>query len=93
MNNDPPSFPSEIPHDVSTLETLEETEAVGDDDGQVRQKQRRQAQKKRLVLLNHLLRSIDIVIYCELSTVFYMEYVFLFPRPPMGGSRNIKEDD
>lgn len=75
MNNDPLSLPSEISPDA-TLETLEATEAVGDGDGPSRQKQRRNAQnKKRAELLDHLLRSLDIVIYCELATVYYMEYV------------------
>lgn len=100
MNNDPLSFPSETPHDATTIEALDETTeealAGSDDDTsnnndrrrrRALRKQRRNAQnKKRAELLGHLLRSIDIVIYCELSTVYYMELSFSNPtiNNPLG---------
>lgn len=44
-----------------------------------RRKNRSMFNKKRGELLDDLLRSLDILIYAELSTVYYMEYAACSP--------------
>ena len=40
-----------------------------------RKKNRQMFNRKRLDLLDDLLRNLDILVYAELSTIYYMEYV------------------
>lgn len=40
-----------------------------------RRKDRENFQRRRADLLDDLLRNLDILIYAELSTIYYMEYV------------------
>jgi len=41
-----------------------------------RQRNRRLFNKKREAFLGDLMRNVDILVYAELSAVYYMEYVF-----------------
>lgn len=42
-----------------------------------RRKNRENFQRKRADLLDDLLRNLDILVYAELSTIYYLEYVFI----------------
>ena len=43
--------------------------------------QAKQAQRQlKIKFFDHLIRDVDIMIYCELSILYYMEYVFLHAR-------------
>ena len=48
--------------------------AASDNDALVQQKRRRQ-REQRAAFLDHLIRNIDIVFYCQLSILYYMECV------------------
>ncbi|KAI9758796.1 MAG: Protein phosphatase methylesterase 1 [Chaenotheca gracillima] len=41
--------------------------------------------QKKVDLLDHLLRSLDVVVYCEISALYYMDLIqvfYLTPKPP-----------
>ena len=42
-----------------------------------RKKNRQLFNRKRLELLDDLLRTLDILVYAELSVIYYMEYAFI----------------
>ena len=51
---------------------------AGDNDATVQQKRRKQLRRQReqrAAFLDHLIRNIDIVFYCQLSILYYMECV------------------
>ena len=55
-----------------------ETGGAGEDGegssaGNAAQEKGRVRKKQRLVFLNHLIRNLDVIFYCELSVLFYME--------------------
>lgn len=53
--------------------------AANSDDDSVQRKRRRQ-RGQRAAFLENLIRNIDIIFYCQLSILYYMECVLLYPR-------------
>lgn len=78
MNNDlssssstsDPSLNSGTPNDESLLE--EETAPIDSEDELQRRK--RTQHDQRNIFLDHLIRITDIMVYCQLSILYYMEY-------------------
>ena len=52
--------------------------AANSDDDSVQRKRRRQ-RGQRAAFLDNLIRNIDIIFYCQLSILYYMECVLLYP--------------
>lgn len=84
MNND--STPTDLPRSENPTSTSEAGPAAASVDSAQRQKgeesptqKRAQAQmKKRFEFITSLTNNLDIVIYAELSIIYYMEYVHLY---------------
>lgn len=74
MNNDSSSS-SDVPRIQRSLAEneapLEETAASDSENNQQRRK--RMQRDQRDTFLDHLIRNIDIMIYCQLSILYYME--------------------
>lgn len=75
MNNDFPSSYHRIP-DAQTLSdgghvTAQAAPGVSNDGEE--QNKRRLRQDRKATCLDHLIRNIDIMIYCQLSVLYYME--------------------
>ena len=85
MNDDSPSASDHTPHDLhddtSNAHPIASAAAVAaiSNDDSVQRKQRRQ-REQRAAFLDNLIRNIDIVFYCQLSILYYMEYVCPYPR-------------
>lgn len=86
MNDASPSASDHAPHDrndddTSNAHAIARATAVAanSDDDSVQRKRRRQ-REQRAAFLDHLVRNIDIVFYCQLSILYYMECVLLYPR-------------
>lgn len=83
MNNDPSSSTSDPPPlnpDLPDDESLLEEEAAHIDEEDEHQYRKRIQRDQRHIFLDHLIRNIDIMIYCQLSILYYMEYApNLFP--------------
>ena len=83
MNNDSPPTSSVPPDDgnANTGSSEDATEGVTTAEGTRLSKKRLQSAREGEALDN-LIRSLDIIIYCELSIIYYMEYAgnvpFLF---------------
>lgn len=80
MNDASPSASDHGSHDLNddtsnapAIVSAAAVAAVNDDDS-VQRKRRRQ-REQRAVFLNHFIRNIDIVFYCQLSILYYMECV------------------
>jgi hypothetical protein len=58
--------------DVAHLDDVEQPLTPAQQD--LRQKAQR---KTKIALIDRLLRELDIIIYCELAALYYMEYVSL----------------
>ena len=70
--NDEPSE-SSVPQ--SSLPVLaDEVAEMEDRDSSSLQEKKQRARKKRLEYLDDMLRNFDILIYAELSAVYYLEY-------------------
>lgn len=79
--NDAPSSSDHPGLDVDAQDGIESSFPSSDDAGIKEQK--RQAHKdQKLAFLAHLIRNVDIVIYAQLSVLYYMEYVFPLPNSP-----------
>jgi hypothetical protein len=76
MNNDPSSSTSDPPLNPGAPddENLLEEEAAPIDSEDELQRRRRIQHNQRNIFLDHLIRNIDIMIYCQLSILYYMEY-------------------
>ena len=46
------------------------------------QRKRRRQREQRVAFLDHLIRNVDIVFYCQLSILYYMECVCRILRKP-----------
>lgn len=53
--------------------------AANSDDDSVQRKRRRQ-REQRAAFLDHFIRNVDIMFYCQLSVLYYMECALLYPR-------------
>lgn len=80
MNDASPSASDHTPHDLHDhtpnahpIASAAAVAAISNDDS-VQRKQRRQ-REQRAAFLDNLIRNIDIVFYCQLSVLYYMEYV------------------
>lgn len=75
MNNDLPSSYHRIPDGQSLSGgghvTAQAAPGVNSDDEE--QNKRRIREKRKANCLDHLIRNIDIMIYCQLSVLYYME--------------------
>ena len=68
--------PSSSAHEIASAPAV--AAAAGIDDALVQQKRRtqlRRQREQRAAFLDHLIRNVDIVFYCQLSILYYMEYV------------------
>ena len=65
MNDASPAGPSDGPPDGSSASTRSDREAID--------RVRKSRRKRKLKLLDQLLRDIDLIFYCELSVLYYME--------------------
>ncbi len=79
MNDDPPTSSTDLPPSLDNplpdVGGTVELEGGSSDSGRERQQQARNRirSKKRLEIIGDLLRNLDIMIYCELSALYYME--------------------
>ena len=72
--------PSSNAHEIASAPALAAAASVND--ALVQQKRRRRLRRQReqrAAFLDHLIRNIDIVFYCQLSILYYMECVWLIP--------------
>ena len=81
MNNDPSSSsssdPPPPPLDADLVSDETPLEEVAVSTGEDEQQRRKRVQREQgNVFLDHLIRNIDIMIYCQLSVLYYMEYAF-----------------
>lgn len=60
-------------HDAHAIASAAAVPAISNDDS-AQQKRRRQ-REQRAAFLDHLIRNIDIIFYCQLSILYYMECV------------------
>lgn len=85
MNDASPPASDHAPHDLNDDTSIpyaiaSATAAGANSDGDsVRRKQRRQREQKT-AFLDQLIRNIDIMFYCQLSILYYMEWVLLHPH-------------
>lgn len=56
------------PNDQATL-----SDGIAAGDAEILQQKRRIQRNQKASFLDHLIRNIDIVIYCQLSILYYME--------------------
>ena len=71
MNNDPSSSSSS--HSPPNHDQISPEEAAASDDGNEQQRKSRLQRDQKATFLDNLIRNIDIMIYCELSILYYME--------------------
>jgi hypothetical protein len=84
MNND--STPTDLPRSENLTSTSEAEPAAGSvESTQRRQDEESPAQKraqaqmnKKLEFITGLMNNLDILIYAELSIIYYMEYVYRY---------------
>ena len=98
MNDASPSASDHTPHDLDSdilnahaIDPAAAVAANSDDDGSPQRKGRQQREQKAK-FLTHLIRNIDIMFYCQLSILYYMEYVDLKHRqhvPDLRTSANV----
>ena len=97
MNDASPSASDHAPHDldndISNAHAIASAAVVAansDDDSPQRKGRKQREQKAKF--LTHLIRNIDIMFYCQLSILYYMEYVDLNHRryvPDLRTSANV----
>jgi hypothetical protein len=75
--NDEPSSSSSGAHGNHDLDLPQEAEPTAGELAEWRKKNRQMFNRKRGELLDDLLRNLDILIYAELSTIYYMDCSFL----------------
>ena len=76
MNNDGATSISDDPDHGTLLTDLQNASAVADLPLADNRRDRiRSQQSKRATFLDDLIRNLDIIIYCELSALYYLEYV------------------
>lgn len=85
MSDASPSASDHAPHDLND-DTLHAhvivsaaAVAANSDDDSVQRKRRRQ-REQRAAFLDHFIRNVDIVFYCQLSVLYYMECALHYPR-------------
>lgn len=83
MNDASPSASDHASHDVNNhtsnaqaIFSVSAAAAANSDDDSVQRKRRRQ-REQRAAFLDQLIRNIDIMFYCQLSILYYMECVLL----------------
>lgn len=72
---DPPQFHNAYPvaeADILQWEDTNPTSADGRERGRIR---RRTEKRRRIEMLDDVVRNLDIMIFCELTLLYYMEYV------------------
>ena len=80
MNNDSPPNPSVPSEDGNTIAGPSEDATEGGTDTDSIQLSKKQLQSaKKDEALDDLIHSLDIIIYCELSILYYMEYTITSP--------------
>lgn len=79
MNDASPSASDHAPHDLNDdasnahgIASAAAAVAANNDDDSVQRKRRRQREQKA-AFLDHLIRNIDIIFYCQLSILYYMD--------------------
>lgn len=84
MSDASPSASDHAPHDLnddtSHAQAIVSAVAVAtnSDDDSVQRKRRRQ-REQRAAFLDQLIRNIDVIFYCQLSILYYMECVLVYP--------------
>jgi len=84
MNND--STPTDLPRSenpTATSEAVPGADAVestrrGQDEHSPAQKRAQAQMKKKVEFVTSLMNNLDILIYAELSIIYYMEYIHLY---------------
>ena len=71
MNNDPSSSSSS--HPPSNHDQIAPEEAEASEDGNDQQRKLQLQREQKAAFLDNLIRNVDIMIYCELSILYYME--------------------
>ena len=97
MNDASPSASDHAPHDldndISNAHAIASAAAVAaNGDHHSPQRKGRKQREQKTKFLNHLIRNIDIMFYCQLSILYYMEYVDLNHRqhvPDLRTSTNV----
>lgn len=79
MNDASPAASDHAPHDINgdtssahTIASAAAAAVANSNDDSAQRKQRRQ-REQRATFLDHLIRNIDIVFYCQLSILYYMD--------------------
>ena len=57
---------------------VEQEEDIAQREQRVKER-RLDAKRKRVVFLDHLLRELDTLVFMELITLYYLEYIYLVP--------------
>lgn len=85
MNDASPSTSDHIPHDhdddaydAHAIASAAAVPAISNDDSA--QRKRRRQREQKAAFLDHLIRNIDIIFYCQLSILYYMECVRQYLR-------------
>lgn len=93
MNDASPSASDHAPHDLNDdasnahgIASAAAAVAANNDDDSVQRKRRRQREQKA-AFLDHLIRNIDIIFYCQLSILYYMECVLLYSEQSVSDLR------
>jgi hypothetical protein len=83
MNND--STPTDLPRSENPTATSEagpadavESTQRGQDEQSPAQKRAQTQMKKKFEFVTSLMNNLDILIYAELSIIYYMEYIYLY---------------
>ena len=71
--NDAPSTSDHVTNDGPSNDSTIVSAAETGSDGDPLQQKRRAQRDRKAAFLDHLIRNIDIMIYCQLSILYYME--------------------
>jgi len=82
MNDASPSTSSDQPPVPNSDESNASPEAIASGNRDPLQEKKRIQRDQKAAFLDHLIRNIDILIYCQLSILYYMEYSSPSPLPP-----------
>lgn len=80
MNDEPTSSASAAYSHDQDGHVQSETAPTAAELAERRKSNRQMFNKKRGELLDDLLRNFDILVYAELSVIYYMEYAYLYSR-------------
>jgi len=80
------AYPTPTPDEANDERQYQDAPPSAAQLAEKRKKNRQVFNKKRAELLDDLLRNLDILVYAELSTIYYMEYILPRQNPDAEGA-------